>query len=301
VRRIAAPPLPAADAAPRGAVLYLHGFVDYFFQRELADFYVAQGYAFYALDLRKSGRSLRPHHTPWFVEDLAEYYEEIDAAVRAIRADRCERLLVNGHSTGGLVAALWAHDRGAAGGGADGLFLNSPFLDLALAPLLRAASGGLAGLIAARQPRAAVPGGALSDLYPRSIHGDHGGEWAFDLALKPVASVPVRAGWLRAIRRAQRRVHRGLDLRMPILVMCSATSSSPRAWDELLLHSDSVLDVEQIARWSTRLGRHVTTVRIDEGMHDLVLSAPPVRAQVYRELERWIGAYLPRGSSGPSS
>ena len=40
------------------AVLYVHGFTDYFFQTELADFYTERGFAFFALDLRKCGRSL---------------------------------------------------------------------------------------------------------------------------------------------------------------------------------------------------------------------------------------------------
>ncbi|HWD23096.1 MAG TPA: alpha/beta hydrolase, partial [Burkholderiales bacterium] len=55
-----------AGAAPRGAVLYVHGFADYFFQRHMAQRFAAEGYAFYALDLRKHGRSLRPHQHPNF-------------------------------------------------------------------------------------------------------------------------------------------------------------------------------------------------------------------------------------------
>ncbi|MGH3356943.1 MAG: alpha/beta hydrolase, partial [Nocardioidaceae bacterium] len=43
----------------RGAVLHLHGFCDYFFQTEMAEFYLDLGFDFYALDLRKCGRSLR--------------------------------------------------------------------------------------------------------------------------------------------------------------------------------------------------------------------------------------------------
>ena len=35
------------------AVLYVHGYNDYFFQRELGDSVVAHGYGFYAVDLRK--------------------------------------------------------------------------------------------------------------------------------------------------------------------------------------------------------------------------------------------------------
>ena len=41
------------------ALLYLHGWNDYFFQRDLAREISRLGGAFYALDLRRYGRSLR--------------------------------------------------------------------------------------------------------------------------------------------------------------------------------------------------------------------------------------------------
>lgn len=290
VRRL--PDDPAAPPATR-AVLYVHGFVDYFFQHELADFYAARGWAFYALDLRRSGRSLLPHQAPYDVRDVGEWYEELDAAVDAIRADGATSLLVNGHSTGGLAAALWAHARrDDLTRRPDALFLNSPFLDLAAPAPVRAAGGAAAALIARRAPLTSMPA-RMSTLYPASIHRDHRGEWAFDLRLKPIEGFPIRAGWLHAIRRAQRRLHRGLDVRCPVLVMCSARSSAPRAWDDELMRTDAVLDVEQIARHATRIGPHVTCIRIDDGMHDLVLSAAPVRERVYAELERWLDAYAP--------
>src|SRR5690606_38210582 len=46
---------------PRLAVVYVHGFADYFIQTELARFWADRGAVFYAVDLRKSGRSIRPH------------------------------------------------------------------------------------------------------------------------------------------------------------------------------------------------------------------------------------------------
>ena len=55
-----APPTTEA-VRPARAVLYLHGWSDYFFQTELAEHWHAQGAAFYALDLRKYGRSIQPH------------------------------------------------------------------------------------------------------------------------------------------------------------------------------------------------------------------------------------------------
>src|SRR5678816_2579329 len=71
--------LPGGEA-PRGAVLYVHGFADYFFQRHMAERFAAEGYAFYALDLRKHGRSLRPHQHPNFCRSVTEYYAELTTA-----------------------------------------------------------------------------------------------------------------------------------------------------------------------------------------------------------------------------
>ncbi|HYT47235.1 MAG TPA: alpha/beta hydrolase, partial [Burkholderiales bacterium] len=63
--------------APRGAVLYVHGFSDYFFQRHMAERFGLEGFAFHALDLRKHGRSLKPHQHPNFCKSVAEYYDDI--------------------------------------------------------------------------------------------------------------------------------------------------------------------------------------------------------------------------------
>src|SRR3712207_7753629 len=55
----------------------------------------------------------------------SEYYEEIDEAVRIIREeDGHDRLLINAHSTGGLITSLWAHDRRGQGK-VDAMFLRS--------------------------------------------------------------------------------------------------------------------------------------------------------------------------------
>src|SRR6267142_1485887 len=96
----------AAANAPRGAVLYIHGFSDYFFQRHMAERFAAEGYAFYALDLRKYGRSLRPNQHGNFCKSLSEYYDDISAALDVIGGE----VLLAGHSMGGLVASLYAHE-----------------------------------------------------------------------------------------------------------------------------------------------------------------------------------------------
>jgi alpha-beta hydrolase superfamily lysophospholipase len=274
------------------AVLYLHGYVDYFFQTHVADFFADRGVHFYALDLRKYGRSLLPHQTPNFVRDIGEYYPELDEAVRIIREeDGHERLLVNAHSTGGLITALWAH-RVRADKLVDGIFLNSPFFQFNVPWWTRQTVGPLSTAVSRMRPYATIPRG-LSEAYGHSIHADHHGEWKYDLAWKPLNGFPVRVAWLAAIRAAHARLHAGLEIEAPVLVACSSRSYRRATWSEAAMTADAVLDVEHIAGYASRLGRHVTIVRIDGGMHDLTLSSAPVRDRVFDELDRWMTAYLP--------
>lgn len=280
-----------ANSSPR-AVLYLHGFSDYFFQTHMADFYVGHGYDFYALDLRKNGRSLRPHQTPNLVGDLTEYFAEIEEAVRLVReVDGHRVLLLSGHGTGGLTAALWA-DRFRGKGLIDGLFLNSPALDLPLRAVPRWAYVAAANLLRRSAPAARLPL-AQSDRYVRSIHRGGTGEWDFDLAWKPLTGFPTRAAWLAAVRRAQKRVHEGLSIEVPVLVMASARSVDPSDEDADATAGDAVLNVDHIARWAPRLGRDVALVRVDGGVHDLVLSSENPRDLVFTELGDWIRERLP--------
>ena len=98
---------PPAAGRFRSAVLYVHGWNDYFFQTHLADHLADLGFDFYALDLRRYGRSLRRGHLNGFITDLDDYALELDAAADLIAEDHDELLLM-GHSTGGLITSLWA-------------------------------------------------------------------------------------------------------------------------------------------------------------------------------------------------
>ena len=273
------------------AVLSVPGWSDYFFQTHAADHFVAAGFDFYAIDLRKYGRSLRSHQTPNFCHRLDEYFPDLDEAARIIRVeDRHDRLLVAAHSTGGLTAALWAHQRRGTGT-VDALFLNSPFFDLNLPALLRVPARITAVRLARRQPYAVLRRPPAT-AYGHSLHAAHRGEWSYDLAWKPVGGFPIRFGWLAAVHAGHRRLHAGLSIDVPVLVGCSTRSYRALQWHALAHRADAVLDVADIVRWAPRLGGHVTVLRVDGGMHDLTLSAAPVRARLFSELSRWSAAYV---------
>lgn len=288
------------ETPTRRAVLYVHGHVDYFFQRPVADFWVAAGYDFYALDLRKNGRSLRDHQTLGFCRSVTEYVAELDAAARIIRTDPDtdghDHLIANAHSLGALITTNWAHtrrDRRGGRGELDALILNSPFLDLNIPAAMRGVSATAVSRYGFSRPYAVVPFPA-QPFYGESIHQEHRGEWAYDLDWKPVAPIPIRAGWVRAIRSAHRRLHDGLAVPCPVLVLTSDRTVAPRQWDESLHHADAVLDVAQIARRAPAIGHCVTIQRIPGGMHDLALSPEPARALYFDRINRWLSGYSPQ-------
>jgi alpha-beta hydrolase superfamily lysophospholipase len=262
-------------------------FADYFFHTHVAEHFAERGFDFYALDLRRYGRSLRPGNIPFFTTDLQEYYEELDLAVEEIRADGHDRLVVLAHSTGGLVASLWLHDRRPAG--IEALVLDSPWLDLQETWFACTVSTWLIRAIGRIRPYVEIPVG-VKPAYGESLHVDYHGEWAFNTAWKPVRGSTVRIGWLRAIRRGHARLHKGLDLRMPVLVMHSDKSRlALEEWSPEAMTADTVLEVGHISRWSTSIGWHVTTVAIEDGMHDLFLSPEPVRNRVFIVMDEWLG------------
>lgn len=280
-----------ATTATEWAHLHVHGFSDYFFQREWGESWLERGHDFYALDLRKYGRSIRPHQTATFAADLEEYFDELDAAwERITRRDGHRRVVLSGHSTGGLVVALWADARRPPE--LAGLLLNSPWLDMQGPAWMRSKPATLALDRVGRSRPMQELRREVSGLYTMSLHHQHHGEWEFDLEWKPLGSFPVRFGWLRAIRRGHARVHRGLDVPVPVLVLSSDRTAWPTEMCDDVLSCDIVLDVEQIRRWSTSVGRHVTYVAIPGAVHDVVLSRPQARARAYAEIERWFSTYV---------
>jgi alpha-beta hydrolase superfamily lysophospholipase len=274
---------------PARAVLYLHGWNDYFFQTGLAEFWHHRGAAFYALDLRKYGRSVRPHQTPNYVEDLATYDEDLAAAIAAIHADLGDHapLMVMGHSTGGLIAVLWAARHPEA---VSSLVLNSPWLELTGSALARTLSAPVVHGLA--HARSHVPLLTLDPgFYARTVLARHGGEWTYDEQWRPTPFFPIRAGWLDAVLAGHAQVAHGLDLQMPVLTGLSARSVILSRWREEMRTADIVLDVDTIARRALMLGPVVTVVRIPGAIHDLTLSAAPARQRFYAEVARWTTAY----------
>lgn len=273
------------------AVLYLHGMTDYFFQTHVAEFFAEQGYDFYALDSRKCGRAHRDEQTWHYISDIRMYFEELDRALAIILRDHDE-VVVSGHSTGGLIVALWLdhlrrEDR-ASFEHITGAILNSPWLDLQVRPAT--ALVGIPAILAIgkRRPKMLMPGGSLNT-YGESIHVSHHGEWDFNLRFKPLSGHQKYFGWLRSVLLGQRALHKGkVDMGVPALTLCSDTSILNEAFSPDSHSADVVLDVEQIRRWAPTLARRVTVETIPGARHDVFLSTHAIREEALRACSRWL-------------
>lgn len=269
------------------AFLYLHGFNDYFFDDNLADWANANSMNFYALELRKYGRSILPHQKPNNFRDHHEYFEDIDRAIRHIRyVDNNQKLVFMGHSTGGLIASLYAHEHRDSNK-IDAILLNSPFFEFNLPPLLKATFVPLMTTLGKRFPNIPSPVG-LDKGYGYSLHKNYEGEWDYDLALKPVDGHRIHSSWIRGIHQAQAKLQQSLKIACPVLVMYSASSVKPGNFRPEMKYADAVLNVEDIERYSANLGNDVTQIVFEGGVHDLLLSTKKVRENVLDKMKDFL-------------
>jgi alpha-beta hydrolase superfamily lysophospholipase len=280
------------DTLTHKAVLYIHGYNDYFFQTEMADEYIKHGYNFYALDLRKCGRSILPGQIKTDVRSLVEYYNEIDEALQIIHREKNSFVLLSGHSMGGLVASLYAEDR-IGKERFDALFLNSPFFDWNMNAILKATVLSIIAKEGEAHPEKTRKSGGL-EWYGESLNKNFKGEWNYSLEWKPLVAPDVTYGWVHAVYEGIKRVQGGLHIAKPVLVMHSDRSIKPKKWTDDLFAADAVLNVDDIHKYARNISTKVKIVEIPGGMHDLVLSRKPVRENVYKELFGYLTEIAPK-------
>lgn len=269
------------------AYLYIHGFNDYFFQSEMGRQVCDSSINFYAVDLRRYGRSRQPWQWPFNVRDMKEYFADIDSALNQMRRDGNTDITLSGHSTGGLTVLLYAAVRGARCG-VNRVVTDSPFLQWNFNSFYRHVllpAVTLAGAVA----KDVKINQSHCDGYAYSLLKEYHGEWEYDTEWKMIYSPPVTMSWVRAISRAQSYLmHHTRDISVPVLVMHSSRRVEGCSWTEEFQHGDAVLDPEQLQQRGVRMGHNPQVSTIDEGIHDLILSEPTPRREAYATIFEFI-------------
>lgn len=269
------------------AVLYVHGYNDYFFQKEMAQRFVDEGYNFYAIDLRKYGRSILPGQYEYEARNLSEYYADIDSAMCVIEREGNSNIVLMGHSTGGLITSLYCHHKGDSLN-IDALILNSPFFEWNFNTFTRNILIPFISSVGKHYPDKTLPDTKHISPYAMSVLEEYEGEWDYNVGWKRLMSRGERFGWIRAIDEGHKVVHKEMNLDIPILLMHSDKSVTGSKWSPEFQVSDAVLNVEHIAKYGRRIGDDVREVVVVDGLHDLVLSRKDVREKVYIEIFNWL-------------
>ena len=273
------------DVADGQPVLYLHGWSDYFYNTELAMAAAAHGYKLYALDLRKYGRSMRTEQSAGYVADLAEYDDELGSALAIIKLAHPEyRPAIIAHSTGGLVAALWAHRHPQQ---ISTLVLNAPWLTLQGNAWLRGFANTVADPLWRSRPKRKLLLPKV-DFFYRSISATEHGEWVLHPLWRPRFSFDIQGGWLSAILDGQEHVRQGLNIDVPVLVLTSKHTYFAPRYSSKMQTADSVIDVHDTAQQAVNLGNTVLVHKIPDALHDVYASASPVRKQAFEATYAWL-------------
>lgn len=276
-----------ADQPSHSAYLYIHGFNDYFFQSEMGELLCDSGYNFYAVDLRRYGRSKLPWQYPYDVRNLDEYFADIDSAVAQIRRDGNTDITLSGHSTGGLTVSLYAAMKGDKVP-VHRVVTDSPFLEWNYNAVMRNVGAPLVGFLGKMFPESKIKQDSCNG-YAESLLKEFHGQWTYNTDWKMIFSPPVTFGWVGAINSGQSRLMRNAGrIAIPVLVMHSSRKIDGCGWNPAFQTGDCVLNPHMIQERGLKLGKNPTVCAIDSGIHDLILSEPRPRRAAYDTIFRFL-------------
>ena len=177
--------------------------------------------------------------------------------------------MVSAHAAGALIAALWCDARRESRP-ADALILAGP-----------AFGSGSRRRVFSRLRRA-VPAGR-----PGSPGNASAGQAPPGQASPGQAAAPGRPS--RLLAGARRQLRGGLDIGCPVLVLCAAAD-----WDAPAPGRRRGQGIKPPGggHGTTRLGPHVTWLRLADDLAGPLPPGGPDAAPFFRELGRWLGAYL---------
>lgn len=278
------------------AILYVHGYTDYFFQTGLAEHFINLGYRFYALDLQGYGRSIRPSTPPNWCESIEQYGQDLDIALATMKQDGVDQVVILGHSTGGLVVSTYLAQPYALPERASyynkafpdvvGLMLNSPFLALPFPPAVLNFVSWPVRILVSLLPFSYLRAKKIN-IYSKSLHSIYDGEWDYRLDWKPSQGFDLSFHWLREVIIAQRNLA-NQRLSIPTLMCRSEISTIGKRTVKEVQLGDGVLDVDSMQQAAKKTFTNITQVAIPQGFHDLYLSHQTARDAYLAAMTEWL-------------
>jgi len=245
------------------------------------------GISFYAIELRKYGSSIKKHQHDNYCQSITEYYEEISIVLNKIKKEGHSKIILNGHSTGGLIATHYAL-HGEYKNIISGIILNSPFLEFNISKIKKL-------ILPVITPLATVfpylKFTVMPSTYTESLHKNYKGRWSFNLEYKPIPSFITYFGWVRAILMAQKEIQKRKIESIPCVIFHSDKSCFETTWNNLMLSSDAVLNVDDIVFLGRKIYPNANIIEIKNAVHDIVLSSDEVIDDYFTNISEWLEKY----------
>ena len=189
---------------------------------------------------------------------MKEYFADIDSALSVMAREGYDKVVLMGHSTGGLTTSYYMTVHRADRSQVKALVLNSPFLDWNLSKFQEKFLVPFVSVLPFKKMKISQ---GMSRAYAESLLSKYHGEWDYNTDWKLEVSPSVTIGWISAIHKAQRFLKKKADVEVPVLLMHSDKSVYGDTWTAEHNAGDGVLDVKDISKntdWKLEVSPSVT-------------------------------------------
>ena len=256
----------------KSAILWIHGFNDYYFHFHIGEELLNEGYNMYTITLPNYPQKNVDRKYLFYIDDLKKYFSYIDQFIEFIRARGINIIVLYGHSTGGLISTAYLHE-GKKAHHIDKLILNAPFFDFHDSNIMEIIIKNVLTNIGKILPKFVIREGK-NQLSSPEKYKDILSRYYFDQNRKITYPNHTFAGWINAVATYHQKIQKKqIKLDIPILVLMSSTSKNTCKGEQ---NGDCVLDVTEIKKYSRNLGKHVIIKEYNGAIHDVLLSKSTV-------------------------
>lgn len=250
------------------ALVWISGFNDTFHHPLLGEALVTAGYDLWVIDFRRCGacrkefpnetNPLEYHH----VNDVSEYFEEINKTLELMKEQHYEKVVGYGSSLGGIILSYYSLISLTRDKAFDGFILNSPFIDWSFSNnlLTEMTMETFVSMKMVSRKKPIQIGGSLTHLNPSQFR--YHSLCEYDTNTKALYNLNITIGWSKTIRIAHQAIlHTPFDdpvTKKPYLLLSSK--------------HDKIVNDYDLIKFSERMGPSRTFIQLQYAEHDIFAS-----------------------------
>lgn len=263
------------------ALIWIHGYNDYYYNLYIGEKFIKNGFDIYAIKLRRYQQN--NHDKIFYCDNLNEYIQDIDNLFPRILEKKYKKIILYGHSMGGLVSSIYCKD-GRYKDKITHLILNSPFFDFKLNFIEKFLIYYIIYYL----------GYFFPNLIIRSIDSNKVNYLTQNIKkrfyinnnYKLNVLSPVYASWIKTVIDYQNRIkYNNLNLKIPILVLFCDKSTEFTNSNQT---GDDTLEVEHIDKYSENLGTNLKKYKFKNAIHDIFSSSLDIINDAFEITLNWI-------------